>query len=222
MHPSVKATNEFFRDVFLLLKKIFKMVKKLFGVVILLMVCNFSFAQSEENYEKEDDTKKFAMPVNANGKIEYTGIVNVDSTSAETLFSRAKIAIAKLYVVANTSAIMGDENSKTIIRNTVVKIYGKKFLGMINELGNVHFTISIQCKDNKYRYVVNDFVHDEYGKAKNTGGALERDKPLCGFFLFPRSDWNLCKKNTDESVKKFIADFYLYMTGKTTNSTDNW
>lgn len=142
-----------------------------------------------------DSTLCFSqMPVNADGKVEFTEVVTVDSASAQTLYSRAKLFVTNAFVSGKDVTQMNDDAAFT----TVVKGSTKPSLGLgATREGLVTFKMTIQCKDGRYKYSLTDFLHEG---AQYSGGALENEKPDCGTFFLPKSSWNKLKKQVAETV----------------------
>lgn len=133
------------------------------------------------------------------GKITYSGVVTVENADASQLFSRAQAYFVNTFVDSKSVIQMKDESSKTII--------GKGNISMPERLwktGWVNFTLTIQAKDGRYRYVVTDFSHDN-SLSSSIGGALENEKPACGTFNMMMKHWNLYKEHTNSRVTLLIA-----------------
>ena len=76
MYPSVKATNEFFRDVFLLLKKIFLWIKKLFVAIAILSFC--SNLKAQDNF-KIGDEFIFSSRIHSHALAYYRENINLEN-----------------------------------------------------------------------------------------------------------------------------------------------
>lgn len=84
-------------------------------------------------------------------EIYYTGIKEVSATKAE-LYSRAKTWIATNMKSYKATVDLDDQNSGKII----AKIINKKILNNDGWWESEEFTITIDCKDNKFRYMINN------------------------------------------------------------------
>lgn len=139
------------------------------------------------------------MPVNADGKIEYTEVVQADSISAQTLYSKAKLYVAKAFANGKEATQLNDDAAFTTVVNGATKISAG--MGASRD-GFVSFKLTIQCKDGRFRYSFTDLVHEG---AQYSGGALENEKPACGTFFMNKQLWGKLKEQTDTNMKMAIA-----------------
>jgi len=114
-------------------------------LIFFLCIANLVHGQDQEAY----DSVKF----------EFTKVVSVEGMNAQTLYSNAKLFIAKAFVSAKEVTQLADEKSNTIVAKGIFQIpyegtgafaYLKDFL--------TRFTLEIRTKDNKYQYILNDFI----------------------------------------------------------------
>lgn len=140
------------------------------------------------------------FPVNESGEIEYTEVIIVDSTSADKLYSRAKMGIAELFKSAQ-NVIQNDDavNKQILVKGNVKADYSWNPLS--NCPGHIDFTMVILCKDNRYKYILTPSNHVFEPSCKLTGGGgnLLSEKPSCGTFNMPKNYWEEIKSkaNTD-------------------------
>jgi hypothetical protein len=113
------------------------------------------------------------IPKNADGNYEYTGVVNVDSASADKLYSNAKLFIVDAFKSGKDVTQMNDDVAKTVAGKGDFKIYYKGLSGGIDAY--VYFKIIIQCKDGRYKYTINHF---EYTSGGRSAISLEDDKNM--------------------------------------------
>ena len=133
------------------------------------------------------------LPVNEDGKIEFTDVVQVDSANEQTLFSRARIFVARSFSAANDVTVVEDANTFTLIAKGLLP---RNYTSRLNRDfgGQVRFRLIIQCRPGRYRYVMTDFVHRDVIKRDYSGGALERETPECGRLAISRKAWKDIKK----------------------------
>lgn len=151
------------------------------------------------------------FPINEKGKIEYNSVVSVDSANKELLFSRAKLFIAESFKSAKAVIEMEDPSSGSLFLKGNISITVTA-LGSGFKYGYVRFTMSLQCKDNKYRYSITDFYHDNPSDTKSIGGHLENEKPAAGTFFVSKKYWAEIKEQTDKSVKELIKNLSAIMS----------
>lgn len=163
------------------------------------------------------NNKQGLFPVNNNGEIEYTEVVKIDSTSADILYSRAKMTIAQSFKSAK-NVIQNDDqvNKQILLKGNISADYS---WGMSSCSGRIDFTMTVFCKDNKYKISIKPNSH-ECGvgcKFDCSGGSLLNEKPDCGTFNMPKSYWNDIKSNANAEFLLFIESFKKKMVIRTDN-----
>jgi hypothetical protein len=77
-----------------------------------------------------------------------------------------------------------------------------------NDNGNVSYTLTIACKDGKYKITITDFIHT--GK-NGSGGELELKEPKCTKNALSLNSWALIRTQTDEKIIQLIRNIKTYM-----------
>lgn len=72
--------------------------------------------------------------------------------------------------------------------------------------GKVKFSLSVFCKEGKYRYILTDFVHEGDVKTKDNGGKLENVNPDCGATKMSGKGWVTVKNKTGSNMKALTDD----------------
>jgi hypothetical protein len=103
------------------------------------------------------------------GKIIYTGVVDVPNTSKDELFDRAKIWFVNSYRSANDVLQLDDKANGRLIG----KGYFEQYDRTLNV--SVYHTISIYVKDNKYKYEITNLNTKFFASGGGivTGGWVE-------------------------------------------------
>jgi hypothetical protein len=112
---------------------------KLKFIISLIIIANSSHAQ------------EILFPVTASGEIEFAEVVEVNNTKTK-LFSNAKEWIAKTYGDYKVVVQFEDPVDGKII----IKGKSKVPLNVTSSTEYVYYTITIECRDNKYRYKIGD------------------------------------------------------------------
>lgn len=124
----------------------------------------------------------------------YTKVVEISSNSDE-LFTQFKLSLAQLYKNYNEVKQLEDKESKTFILKGYfsTKIQRGWFK---EEFGGCFYNLTIQCKDNKYRIIIDNIIHScIYGPSDcGTGGAIENEK-INGY---PKKQWVLVQELAKE------------------------
>ncbi|HVD97045.1 MAG TPA: DUF4468 domain-containing protein [Cytophagaceae bacterium] len=144
------------------------------------------------------------MPKDETGKITYLDVVRMDSIPADTLFKRINEWVKYSYPKSNTTI---DSITRKIATRGRFLVYLNP--GVLKEIhGAIRYDLSIELKENRYRYVFTNFVFEYYKQDKfykyNPTG---KEKPL-EEEKFPgwQSAWEKHKNTTDAHVKQKIAD----------------
>lgn len=93
-------------------------------------------------------------------KITYSEIVDVKETSQSELHQRAKIWFAKTFN-SSKNVIQLDEDSLLIGKGFYEIIIDESALG--GQIMRVWVTISIEFKENRYRYIITDLIGETIG-----------------------------------------------------------
>ena len=149
--------------------------------------------------------------------ISYTEVVKLtDSTSKNELFSRAKTCFAYVFKSSKNVIQNEDKDAGIIIGKATIKAHARA-LGSDYDGGFVNFTITIVCKDGRYKYTITDFVHEGTGSKMPSGGNLENKS----VGTWTNRQWNLMKSQTDTEVKNLISSIKSEMR-KPSPQNDKW
>ena len=159
-----------------------------------------------------------SLPIDETTKlISYNEVVTVNnSTSKDELFSRAKSCFAYLFKSSKSVIQNEDKDSGIIIGKGNIKAYAKA-LGIDFEGGFVNFTITIACKDGRYKYVITNFFHEGTGSKMPSGGNLENEIVR----TWTNRQWKTMKSQTDTEIKN-LASLIKSEMSKPTPQNDKW
>jgi hypothetical protein len=168
--------------------------------------------------------QNYPFPKNADGAIDYTEVVPVDSATEQQLYSRAKRFVANAFSSATDVTKLEDPATFTIVtKGNLPRFYSNPFNK--TQGGYVAFKFTIQCRAGRYRYSVTDLIHRQSATSTihDSGGLLTNDIPDCGRVNMPLKIWNRLKVQTDNDIKSFIDELKKTIAGKTEFSgNDNW
>lgn len=181
-------------------------------IYLILIICLGSFlsAISQE------------LPKDKNGEIEYSQIIQVDSASDQTLFSRAKLFCAQYFNSSTDVIKLEDSKTFTIVAKGLLN---RNYTNPFNKSfgGNVKFTLTIQAKSGKYRYSINDLYHsDPHPNGDYSGGSLLLEKPACGTLFMTKKAWQKIKLDSDTQIKKIIQNLIIAMGDHNASDKENW
>jgi len=191
-------------------------MKKLF-LLLFLCVCAKAYSQEDADTSKKQINKKInsgILPVDSITKlITYSEVVYLnDSISKNELFSRAKSAFAVIY--KNSILILNEDRDAGVISAQGTIQATVTFLGEYRDAGVINFTLTLSCKDGKYRYILTDFVFQEENTSRNLN-------PLNKPADLSINQWKELKNNIHERMKKLIATIKTEMN-KPSAQYDKW
>lgn len=152
----------------------------------------------------------------ATQKYTYTEVVKVDSASADALYSRAKVALAKLFVSGKDVSQVNDDNAKQVVGKGFTECITSDGM-MKRNFGKIWFVLTIQCKDGRYKYTITDF-EQESTAWPYTLGALEQEKVK----LITKNTWNRIRSYTADQMTTLIADLKKIMSNAANSNSSNW
>ena len=174
----------------------------------LLLIILSLYVKAQDSSLPTDETTKL---------ISYTEVVTVnDSASKDELFSRTKSCFAHLFKSSKNVIQNEDKDSGIIIGKGNIKAYARA-LGNDYDGGFVNFTITIACKDGRYKYVITDFVHEGTGSKMPSGGNLENESAR----TWTNKQWKTMKSQIDTEIKNLISLIKSEMD-KPTPQNEKW
>ncbi len=185
-------------------------MKKIVVIAIMIISSAFTFGQ-------------IIMPIDSiTNKIAYQDVIELPNHTAEQLYLKSKEWFSGTFVSGKNVIDLDDSKGFKIIGKGTINILFKNGLGNVGDGGNVAFKISLFFKDNRYKYIVTDFVHvASPGMTVKTaiGGNLENEHPDCGRTL-PMKYWAIVHEDTKIQINKLVLSLKNFMASK--NTSDGW
>lgn len=185
------------------------MVKHMIGAIICLLFLNPIKAQDPDLYFRDQQLKKqsnepvkVTWPIDSTtNEITFRSVVQVENTSAQTLYSRAKTFVSKSFVSGKDATQLVDDVAKNIVGNGIITVGFSDVLAPAT--GDVKFTFQIECKDNRYRYT---FKIGDVRRTFPSGGATNWSN-----FLSPKKPswvvkvaWERMQSDAYKNIMLFI------------------
>jgi hypothetical protein len=147
------------------------------------------------------------MPVDKEtGLITYSEVVKVDSANQKQLYKVAKLWVLNVYGSGRSAnqLMLNDGDATIMLKSSVATGYGK-----------VYYTLTIECKDGRYRYIFTDFTQQcsELDMCKGCGG-LENETCSClcnNMLANTKKVWATFKSETNDNILGLIADMKKYV-----------
>lgn len=151
------------------------------------------------------------FPVNNSGFVEYTEVVELDSFSADNLYSTAKIFIGQTAASAKDAIQVADDVSRTILVKGNMDVLVKDPLG-VHKYGIAKMTITIACKDKKYKYTINDIRYQPMSQGRNSGAErpIEADKFYFG--IASNKNTKMVKESIHGTILLYISSLKREMS----------
>lgn len=146
--------------------------------------------------------------------ITYSEVVNQTGVDATELFRRANEWYAKFYNNPTEKLRKKDDEAKTLELFVRFKIYNVDKKGVKTDSGELmQYTLTIACKDGKYRY--------EFTKFNLKGPSFKPAEPLLDKNN-PQAERNaVWLQQVDEEIKRVINDLEKGMTASP-KKKDDW
>ncbi len=101
------------------------------------------------------------------------------------------------------------------------KIKAKELNPNPDYTGMITMHVTIECKDNKYRYSITKMKHTA-SNGKASGGDITNIVPECGSMIMPDKTWKQIKGEAFKSASMVISELKDGMTKNATDSKDEW
>lgn len=184
-------------------------VRKVFFLFPLLISSILVFGQEEPSSkdEKPEDDKRFQE------------VVFTDSVPAASL---AKRAVNWVKVESpRFKKSMGVATGTKAECLATFKIKAKELNPQPDFTGSITMHVTIECKDNKYRYSITKIKHTSLN-GKASGGDINNIVPDCGSMTMPDKIWKQIKGEAFKSASMVISELKEGMTKIDAETKDEW
>jgi len=167
-----------------------------------------SFAQEQDSV---------IIPKNDKGFAEYNEIIPVDSTTKNDLYISALEWMNKTYKSGKNVIQTTDKEGGMIIGKAVTQTLIYNNMGMKKDGGYFSYIISIYCKDNKYKFVIENITYNKGEMILNPGADMAEKFPynwtgLIGNNKQTRREWKSFQRQADTELMIIIEDLKKYMS----------
>jgi hypothetical protein len=172
-------------------KIILKMRKIITSLILIISLITFG----QETKEQKRLAKYFNLE---DGRVVYTGVVEANGASKDSLYFKAKNWFVESYNSSNDVIQLDDENRGQITG---------KGLFTINHLvgiAYIHHMIKIEVKESKYKYTISNF---KYINQPNTQSFQIEEYPKSAMGIGREEMY----KNIDSEIRKIIESLEKYM-----------
>jgi hypothetical protein len=156
------------------------------------------------------------FPLNSNGEVEYSKVIEVPGTSDE-LYGKVKMFVGENFISAKDVIKTDDDlNKQMVVKGNIVNL--KKGMYPVEFTCNIQFIVWV--KDNKVKYKLNplNLNSQMYSFAGNTlnryDGAIN-EKPKNGVVV-SKSNWEAFQTELQSDFERYLSKFEQYL-----RSSDN-
>ena len=153
-------------------------------------------------------------------RITYTGIVEVKDRTAQQLYQAAKVWFSTAFKSGEAVIDMDDNVGFKIIGKWVSE-FTYKTMGIGQPGGLINFTITIACKEGRFKYTINNVVHSGFGNVP-TFGPLEQEKWPKGTGDYWSLGNNLNRLKEQASMEALMAIKSLRSSMIASPEADQW
>lgn len=158
------------------------------------------------------------LPKNELGKVEYTEVIKVDSTSKNSLYSSAQLWFVETFKDAKSVIQLQDKENGELIGKGLFYIPTNRFGYTAIGLGIVRFQVQISVKEGRYKYSFSNFTHEGDKPQIYDCGCLDNEEPtVCSKKIFAE-----VKEKTDAQIKILIASLKRAMEENKGKKADDW
>lgn len=188
-----------------------RIIKGLF-ICSLFLMTNVSVAQEEGDEKSEFSEKKMENK-------KFQEVVLMDSMPASEILKRAVnfIKIESPRFIKTKGVTTG--NKAECIAKFKIKV--KELNPNPDYTGTISMHVSIECKDNRYRYVISKLTHTA-ANGKASGGDINQVVPTCGSMIMPDLIWKRVKGEAFKNANMVISELKETMLKSADASKDEW
>jgi hypothetical protein len=179
-------------------------MKSLTSIISILLITIRVFGQ-------ESDTLSVSIPINEKGLAEYTEVVIIDSISKNDIYINALEWVNKIFVSGKSVIQTTDKEGGIIIGKANTQTLTWTNIGIKKSGGYFSYVLSIYCKDNKYKYIIDNITHHKGDVMLPDAGDLGEKYPQAWTNSIVSKkqiarEWKSLQKQADNELKYIISD----------------
>ncbi len=148
----------------------------------------------------------------------FVEVVNIEMTTKDELYDRAKVWFAKAFYSANDVIQLDDKENGRLIAKANIPYSAPGYRVGTNYSGHFSFTLTIEVREERYRYKIERLSHDAHMQGRS-GGFISNERPDWGRFG-PRGTWPIIQDQAINDVALVILSLKDAM--RTELEVDDW
>jgi len=160
--------------------------------------------------------------------INFTNVVQVDSADKAELFARARSWFNTTFKSSKDVLNISDKETGELAGKGLTQFYSNSGLGASAVKGVLHFSVTIQVKDGRYKYIITNFTHESHGPPTNSYdfGLITEDE-ACPYNIpmtpkkWRNKVWAELQESSNKEAELLISSLKIAMNTPTFNN-DNW
>ncbi|MBA2612639.1 MAG: hypothetical protein H0U95_11745 [Bacteroidetes bacterium] len=188
-------------------------MKKNIQILVLCFLVVFGLKGFSQTKPEDDAPKK-------KNETKITEVVTTDSLPASELLQRA-VNWVKLEnnIYGKTSGVTTGAKAEC---NATFPVKPKELNPEVDYTGKISMKITIECKDNKYKYTVSMIKHISTS-GKTTAGSIDNKVPECGSMAMGDIVWKKLKGEAMKDAARVIEDLKEGMkVGSADSGKEEW
>jgi hypothetical protein len=189
-------------------------------LLLLLAIPLFGLAQKKRQGDPtyyqpyiEGPAQNGMLHRNQDGDVEYSGVVDIDTASSLTLYNRASEFVIREIKSQKSTAQLNDRDARKIVLRCYLPMDTRP-VALSKYSAYVTFVFEIECKDNRYRYLMSDFYYNvNLTYITNVSLSQGRAQGLS------KRVWRGVGSEVSSDVNHLIKALKEYMSGQ---KGDNW
>lgn len=164
----------------------------------------------------------------SNQPITFTEVVKIDSADHTELFNRARSWFNTTFKSSKDVLNISDKETGELAGKGLTQFYSNSGLGASAVKGVLRFSITVQVKDGRYKYIITKFIHESNGPPTNSYDfGLITEEETCPYKIpmtpkkWRNKVWAELQENSKREAELLIESLKIAMNTSTFNN-DNW
>ncbi len=157
-------------------------------------------------------------------KLEYSRVIEVTDVDSLELKNRCQNWFAISF--RNSEIVLRTSSENKLIAKPAIVYEPKILVGSDQVKGAIYYTLTVEFKNGKYRYIVSDFIHEgnRFANYKQIDFGLITNEEICPYKFqtknWDNKIWNDLKNTISSHISSLTASLETRM--QTSSNDENW